>query len=410
MSNHQQAAKEQYLTEQPGISASVASLAGMAPNAGGPSFPAVQTRQTQAGMSKSMSLAAARPTPVGARFGHRESLTLKRGGALRYFGSAGISVVVHIVIVSLLALTTWAIGSNREPVTTEYRAKIVGEPMTLGDVGGFRFSGDARLDIPSSADPAAPRPETIRDLAELLVSDEPIEIPAVHSGGSGPVSPIGGGELSRSDVIGIGTGGGAGTATEGLGRRSVAGGGPVGSMWGVGEGQRARSVVYVLDRSGSMVEMFPLLKQELKRSIGSLEEDQRFNVIWFAAGDYAELSQKMLPATFANKRLAFEDINKPIEPAGHTDPTGALRRAFGHKPDVLFLVSDADFAPNNDRVVRTIKERNNRKKTTVNTILMVYDRGGGGQRVEEAIDLLQLIAEDNNGTYKRVTESDAAET
>ncbi|MCZ6698534.1 MAG: hypothetical protein O7D94_06360, partial [Planctomycetota bacterium] len=371
------------------------------------SFPVVQTRQTQAGMSRSMSLASARPMPVGARFGHREGLTLKRGGVARIFGSAGISVAIHVLIVVLLAFTTWAVGANREPVTTEYRAKIVGEPKTLGDAGGFRFSGDARLDIPHSADSDLRPSKPLQDLASLLASDEPIDIPSIQSGGFGPALTAGG-ELSRSDVIGIGTGGGAGSGAGGLGRRSVAGGGPVGSMWGVGEGQRARSVVYVLDRSGSMVEMFPLLKRELKRSIGSLEDDQRFNVIWFAAGNYVELSQKLLPATFANKRRAFDDINQPIEPAGHTDPTGALRRAFGYKPDVLFLVSDADFAPNNDLVVRTIKERNRRKKTAVNTILMVYDRGGGGQRVEEAIAFLQSIAEDNNGSYKRVTESDAA--
>lgn len=372
-------------------------------------FPAVQPRQTQAGMSRSMSLAAARPTPVGARFGHRESLTLKRGGTIRYFGSAGISVAVHFVIISLLALTTLAVGASREPIATEYRAKIISEPNTLETAGGFRFTGSARLDLPDLGDGAAAPTESIRDLASLLAPEEPIKIPMVGSGEPGPALSAGG-ELSRSDVIGIGTGGGAGSGAGGLGRRSVAGGGPVGSMWGVGEGQRARSVVYVLDRSGSMVEMFPLLKQELKRSIGSLEEDQTFDVIWFAAGDYAELSQKLLPATFANKRLAFDDINKPIEPAGHTDPTAALRRAFGHKPDVLFLVTDADFAPNNERVVRTIRDRNRRKKTTVNTILMVYDRGGGGQRVEEAIQLLRSIAEDNNGTYKRVTDSDAAGT
>ncbi len=157
--------------------------------------------------------------------------------------------------------------------------------------------------------------------------------------------------------------------------------------------------MYVLDRSGSMSSTFDLLARELKRAVGSLEPDQLFNVIWFNEGRAAEWSARLREATLENKRDAFAEIGR-IVPEGQTEPTDAIRRGLGYRPDVLFLLSDGDFGEENQSIIRLIADKNRDKRTIVNTILFVDDSMGDGERV------LRAIAEMNRGTYKHVTEED----
>ena len=337
--------------------------------------------------------------PASVMFGHRASAVFHRDGRARGWGSAAVSIAVHIAVAGLLSLSTWAAGSDRERLVTEFQARIVPAPSTEEDSVPFRFGpvGAARA---SNDVGTAVAPDSIDALASLLDADEPIRFQGTGADRA-PLQADPGRPLGRADVIGLGGSAAATGSGRGLRRASAGVGGRVGSLWGVGEGQRARSIVYVLDRSGSMQDVFPLLKRELKKAIGELEDDQEFNVIWFRSRRYEELSKRLVPATLANKRRAFGAIND-IQPEGHTNPMDALRRGFEYRPDVLFLISDADFFPNNEKVVRLIAERNRRRQTTVNTILIVYDTGGGDPRIEAAVKLFRSIAEDNNGVYKRV--------
>ncbi len=336
-----------------------------------------------------------RPSPVPS---HRRRLA-------HYLGAAGISLGCHLLLVCVLALAaTYAVvkpGSS-EPFPTEFKAKIVTDSRKEERVGGFRFPGRAMKDRPDSAR-ATRDSDSIRDLAALLEADSPLKPTPIGRGGSG-LNRMTVSELGRSDVVGIGSGGGFGHGGlgSGLGNRDLAGGGPVGTLWGVGEGQLARSVVYVMDRSGSMGETFSLLQRELMRAIGSLNDDQTFNVIWFNEGPATQLAEEMLPATIGNKREAFRAI-KRIFPTGQTQPVDAVRLGLTHKPDVLFLLSDGDFGENNQQVVKMINQKNKRKATMINTILFVYDAGGDGERV------LRAIAEANKGIFKHVTEADVRE-
>jgi hypothetical protein len=312
-------------------------------------------------------------------------------------GPAGVSIVCHGLLVLVLALAAWAVGSPGEPVIMEYHAKVVAGPDPVSSEGGYRFPGRASVDRPDSAR-AEHQAESIQDLAALLSKRRLFEPAPVDSGESGLDSLIGG-ELSRSSVIGTGVGGGIGVGGvgSGLGDRDRAGGGPVGSLWGVGKGQHAKSIVYVMDRSGSMGDAFDLLRRELLRAIGSLHDEQSFAVIWFNEGPADELSKRLLAATIENKRRAFAAI-KAIFPSGQTEPLDAVRKGLAHQPDVLFLLSDGDFGEDNRRLVQIIKRRNKNLATTINTILFVYDTAGEGERI------LRAIAEQNNGTFKHVTD------
>lgn len=335
---------------------------------------------------------------------HHGAARLFGGGLRHYLGPAGVSIGCHLLILAVLAVATWAVvrPDADEPFNTEFKAKIVAESMAATKGGGFRFPGRAYQDRPDSAR-AVQQADAVHDLASLLQAEPAFRPSPVEPGGSG-LAAMSIQELARSDVIGVGSGGGFGRGGlgSGLGDRDLAGGGPVGSMWGVGEGQIAKSIVYVMDRSGSMAETFPLLQRELLRAIGSLDADQLFNVIWFNEGPAAQLTDRMLAATIENKRDAFAAI-KRIVPSNRTEPIDAVRQGLAYKPDVLFLLSDGDFGEDNDRVIRVITQKNEHKRTVINTILFVYDTGGEGDRV------LRAIADANGGTFKHVTEQDIKE-
>ncbi|MFH1420340.1 MAG: hypothetical protein ABII12_18865 [Planctomycetota bacterium] len=318
-----------------------------------------------------------------------------------FLGPAGLSLSCHGLFILVMALAAWAaIGSpDADAIFTEFEAKVVSQTKSEGPQGGYRFPGRANIDRPDSTRASASTGE-LRDLAELLDAEPAFQPDPIDPGGSG-LGTLAVSQLGRGDVVGIG--GGEGPAAEGLGNglgdRDLAGGGPVGSLWGVGKGQRARSIVYVMDRSASMAETFSLLQRELLRAIGSLDADQSFNVIWFNEGDATPLAERMLSATIHNKRKAFKAI-KDIYPRGQTEPIDAIKRGLAYTPDVLFLLSDGDFAEDNKLIMRMIEKKNENQRTRINTILFVYDTVGDGERV------LRTIAEKNGGTFKHVTEED----
>lgn len=311
------------------------------------------------------------------------------------WGSLGLSFVSHGIIAMMFGLITWAVGAAVQSAPPEIHAQIVASETPTGS-GGFRFPGDALIDRPDSAKSSG-APVSAETLSDLLSNQSPPESSSLSAAGAS-LAKIASRPITRGDVMGAGSGGEGGRGS-GLGDRDLAGGGPVGSLWGVGEGQRARSIVYVMDRSGSMADTFRLLQRELMQAIGSLERDQQFNVIWFNEGEATQMFTRLAPATLENKRKVFDAIGT-IVPSGQTEPLDAIEKGLDYEPDVLFLLSDGDFGEQNRRITRTISRRNKDHKTIINAILFVYDTMGDGERV------LRSIAEDNGGVYKHVRQED----
>ncbi len=87
-------------------------------------------------------------------------------------------------------------------------------------------------------------------------------------------------------------------------------------------------VIYVIDRSGSMVDVFDMVKYEMRKSIALLNEDQYFHVIFFSEGQPIETKPRgLVPATDNNKLRCGRWLDE-IVPCGQTDPIPALERAF----------------------------------------------------------------------------------
>jgi hypothetical protein len=319
--------------------------------------------------------------------------------------SLSASLVVHLFIVAAIGALSWG-ERSRGPAVHEFSVRLVAESGVLFAQAGVA----AGRDEPSAF--SIPETET-RDLT-LLAGAEPLEADEsvaddfqlswdLVADSYEPGAEGSGRDSSSEGLIGIGPGGGAriGMGHEaGVPDRERAGGNAVGGLWGVSAPPRASSFVYVLDRSGSMQDTFYLVQRELIRAIGSLEEDQRFNVIWFSEGAADVLSPRMQSASFTNKRAAFEAIQN-IAPGGRTEPFDALRRGLMFKPDVLYFLSDGDFGDQNTRLFDLIRRLNATRRTTINTILFVYESVGDGASV------LKRIAEMGGGRYKHVAEADA---
>lgn len=292
----------------------------------------------------------------------------------------GASLLLHALLLMLFAGVTWVAvrtaTSEDDDDAIEFQASIIAEGPSEGPAGGFQFPGHAFLNRPDAAEASSGTPGSA-GLADLLKPPDKPVIP--QASGLGALSEgLGAAELNRGDIIGIGGAGGAlGAAgfSAGLGDRDVAGGGPIGSLWGVGKGQRARSVVYVVDRSGSFVDWVEAIDIELKRSLGLLQEDQSFNIVFLRDNAPLIFRPRMIPADLAAKREAFAWINLH-PPAGGSDLTPAVREALKHQPEILFIVTDYALlsspvqATDLPALIDTIRDANRRGRMTVNVILM----------------------------------------
>jgi hypothetical protein len=193
-------------------------------------------------------------------------------------------------------------------------------------------------------------------------------------------------------IIGIGAGGGGDFSKYGL----TVGAGPGPAFFGLGQSARgARKIVYVVDRSGSMMDTFVYVQAELKRSIGALRRSQKFHVIFFNTGRPLENPPQRLVSAIDAHKEKFFDFLSGVSPSGGTKPGAALRRAIALEPDLVYLLSDGiDFEP---RLHADLDEWNRARRVRIYTIAYL-DRTGS--------ELLEQIAREHHGEFKFVSEDD----
>lgn len=205
------------------------------------------------------------------------------------------------------------------------------------------------------------------------------------------------------DVFALGGSSGGSAADLGL-EDTGTGQGPESTFLGT-KGGNARNVVFVIDRSGSMVSTFDNLRMEMVRSISELSDtEQAFHIILFAQGNPIELAidgRKMLqPASLPNQKAAAAFLQE-VQPFGSTDPIPALKRAFAvlrearRKGKLIYLLTDGRFT-DNEAVFRLISQMNSDKSVLINTFLY-------GQRPPEAVEAMERIADENGGKYTFVS-------
>ena len=116
-----------------------------------------------------------------------------------------------------------------------------------------------------------------------------------------------------------------------------------------GIADRGRRIVYVIDRSESMIQdrAMQAAKRELTRSIDRLLPDQQFQVIFYnvepldlVPGDGSERSGLFRGVETDRQRVATQFA--AILPDGGTRHRPAIERALSLEPDVMFFLTDGD--------------------------------------------------------------------
>lgn len=116
-----------------------------------------------------------------------------------------------------------------------------------------------------------------------------------------------------------------------------------------GHGGNARRIVYILDRSGSMIDKFPILRRAAVRSIRRLIPFQRFAVIVFARHEKLLGPPRLLRATGRNRRAVVAALNAlaPLDGGGNDDRLRPfltpLKNAFVFNAQIVYFFTDGHF-------------------------------------------------------------------
>lgn len=176
-------------------------------------------------------------------------------------------------------------------------------------------------------------------------------------------------------------------------------------MFGTNLGQ-ADSVVYVVDASGSQIATIQHVLRELQKSIGRLDESQKFDVLFFRDGEVNEIPPTgMRMATEQERNRAIDwltPIRNRARPAGRTDPIAALKVAFAYKPQLIVLISDdirGDALSGNDHktLMQTIGKLDPHDRVRVSTIQWLYP---------DPIGTLRKMAGATDGVHRFVSPED----
>lgn len=185
-----------------------------------------------------------------------------------------------------------------------------------------------------------------------------------------------------------------------------------------GQAGNAYKVVYLVDLSESIALLhLDEVVRELQDSVCSLVPTQSFHVIAMpgrailefdpdvAAGGGAASRPRLVPATGRNKSAAMEFITviEKVHQPGAADPVAAMERAFAVKPEMIYFLSDGDYANVAHELLARLRELNADRAVKITVI------GFDPPKVEVPRQgeitppvLLETIAREHGGHFRLV--------
>ena len=313
------------------------------------------------------------------------------------YAPAALSLAANALLLLLLALITINVGGRSNidrrsviEVDTELDIRhdlfesiawqVEDQPMLRKPGGG---------PLRAATEPIAGDPGLASDVGQAVAGLNPSFLDPGDLFAPGAENPSDDNASGLGVADGIGGGGGSG-----IGSADFFGASAVGSRF-----------VYVIDRSGSMTnnDAMNRARSELLASLNQLSPLMQFQVIFYNSEPaLLDLPGRGLArADHETQRSATEQIQRVFADGG-TDHEKALRKAIELRPDVIFLLTDADMADSamvarmtalNQRVGRR------RKSATIHVIQFHHENVGG---LDKAI---RKLAKRNKGTFRRVDTS-----
>ncbi|MBL0928031.1 MAG: hypothetical protein IBJ11_10335 [Phycisphaerales bacterium] len=175
----------------------------------------------------------------------------------------------------------------------------------------------------------------------------------------------------------------------------------------------AERIVYVVDASGAMISSFPIVRDELRKSVSRLAPTQEFQVVFFRAGE--ALAAPHPADQLANQARGVRLIRAgksnlsavsawldTVQPEGRSAPAAALEIALSLRPDAVFLLSSrsgaftggggADPASSPDALLALLERLN--------------PANPSGRR-PAVIKAIQFLNDDPSGTLRKIAERHA---
>lgn len=163
------------------------------------------------------------------------------------------------------------------------------------------------------------------------------------------------------------------------------------------DARSARRVVFLVDASGSTVAVAKELRMTVADGVNLLGPAQAFNVVLFGGERTGQFDASgPLAANEVNRRKAADFLDGAA-PAGETDSAAGLEATFRQNPDLVYLVTDADFR-DDPAVLAKLRELNARGAARVHTIALTR-----AAEVDPAVaGALRDAAASGGGTYRQV--------
>ena len=309
----------------------------------------------------------------------------------------GISILFHVVLVVIAFFLVWTqiIQADEEqtviPSTT--LSETPGAPMKMEEV--TEQSSDTPMTVPV-VDPTVTNPTPTVTNTPIPTQLVGLQFQGGQSGG--PLGNTNGNGDFGADVF--------------------------------GNGGNARKIAFVVDASGSMVDVLPFVINELKRAVNALQPAQNITIIFFSGDGVAEVpgggGVKGLRACTPKFK---EDIREWITLSNYRFETGgrgsqyvqsAVLRALSYKPQLVFLLSDnltgggqgaTKYEIFQASLMQAITKANkSNPPAKFNTIQFLYEdplsRSGPTGSTERMPASLRLIADETGGTYKFIGAED----
>jgi len=296
----------------------------------------------------------------------------------------GISILFHVALVLLAFFLVWQTIINAEeeqPVVPNAKlSDSPGAPMVLEEVQ--EQSSDSPKTVPV-VDPTVVNPTP-------TVTNTPIPTQLVgltYQGGSP------GGPLGNSN-----------------------GSGDFGANM-FGSGGNARDIAFIVDASGSMVDVLPFVINELKRVVSELQPAQRITIIFFSGdgvfevpgGDKPKGMRACTPKFKEQIRewVSLENFRFATGGRGSQHVENAIVQALSYKPQLVFLLSDnltggGQGATQHEifqtDLMSSLRKANSyRPPAKFNSIQFLYE----DPLIKAGLTgTLQLIADETGGQYK----------